>query len=304
VQATIALATLIRDKQPKLFEFLLKMRDKREVAKLVQKAEPFVYTSGKYAGEFEKTTAAVMLTEHPENQGALVYDLRYDPTPFLKMNVEELVAAWRYSKDPEAVRLPVKTLKYNRCPAVAPLGVINDDATWQRLGLTPAVVTRHLNTLQKNQAEFVTKLLEAVARMDAEQAKAQTSLVDNRLTVDARLYDGFVGPRDKQAMRAVRTASPQALNDALANSLKDDRLKSLLPLYKARNYPIALSAEERVEWEGYCRHQLFEDGPSSRLAQYFARLQELAAGKLTRNQEYLLEELQLYGQSLVPSEAD
>jgi exodeoxyribonuclease-1 len=100
VLATIALARLIRDKQPKLFEFLLSMRAKREVAKLVTKSEPFVYTSGKYAGEFEKTTVVITLTEHPENQGALVYDLRQDPTPFLKMSVDDLASAWRYNKDP------------------------------------------------------------------------------------------------------------------------------------------------------------------------------------------------------------
>src|SRR6202042_345135 len=100
---------LVRDKQPKLFEFLLKMRDKREVAKLLQGGEPFTYASGKYPGEFEKTTAAVSLTEHPQGQAALVYDLRHDPAPFLAMSAEQLAEAWKFTRDPEAVRLPVKT---------------------------------------------------------------------------------------------------------------------------------------------------------------------------------------------------
>ena len=304
VQATIALAGLLRDKQPKLFEYLLGIRDKREVAKLVQKRQPFVYTSGKYAAEFEKTTVAVLLTEHPENQAALVYDLRYDPEPFFRMSVDELVSAWRYTKDPGVIRLPVKTLKYNRCPAVAPLGVVNDEVIWQRLGLTVELVTKHLSALGKGQAEFVSKLLQALDRLDAERVKGQTSLVDNRLTVDERLYDGFPSPGDKQTMSAVRAAKPAGLDEQFAANFQDERLKNLLPLYKARNYPTALSAEERADWESFCRQQLFDGGSSSRLAKYFARLQELAAGKLTGNQQYLLEELRLYGQSIMPAELD
>jgi exodeoxyribonuclease-1 len=201
-------------------------------------------------------------------------------------------------------KTPVKTIKYNRCPAIAPLGVINEDVIWQRLGLTLDTINKNLEILQKHRADFVSKLLQAVNKLDAEQAKAQISLVDNRLTVDARLYDGFPSPQDKQTMRAARAAKPEELDGGLADSFKDERLKSLLPLYKARNYPGALSSEERREWEAFCRQQLFDGGQISRLAKYFARLQELAAGKLTGNQEYLLEELQLYGQSLMPAEAD
>jgi exodeoxyribonuclease I len=46
VQALIAVTRLIRDKQPQLYEYLLKIRDKREVQKLVNLdyKQPFVYT--------------------------------------------------------------------------------------------------------------------------------------------------------------------------------------------------------------------------------------------------------------------
>lgn len=305
VMATIAVAKLIQTKQPKLFDFLLTMRDKRAVAKLVTSGEPFVYSSGKYPSEFEKTTVVTMLTEHPETQGAaLVYDLRHDPTTFLKMTVAELLQAWRYTKDLDALRLPVKTLKYNRCPAVAPLGVAADKSTQKRLGLTLEIVSKHLGILRQHKHAFTEKLLKALTQLDAEQTKRQTTLVDNQLTVDSRLYDGFVPAPDKQTMRAVRVALPAELDDSLASTFKDERLKSLVPLYKARNYPATLGAEERLAWDGFCRQQLFEGGQSSRLAKYFKRLEELSAGKLSTNQTYLLEELQLYGQSIMPTELD
>jgi exodeoxyribonuclease-1 len=217
------------------------------------------------------------------------------------MTVDEIVKAWHFTKDPETLRLPVKTLKYNRCPALAPLGVIKDEAAQQRIGLPLATVTRHLKLLKKHQAAFADKVLKAVARLDAERAKTQTSLVDNPLTVDERLYEGFISDQDKQAMRVVRAAKPAELSDLGAN-FRDQRLKNLLPLYKARNYPSSLGDEERAAWEEFCQQQLFEGGSRSRLARYFARLEELEQGRLTANQQYLLEELKLYGQAIVPSD--
>ena len=201
------------------------------------------------------------------------------------------------------MRLPVKTVKYNRCPAVAPLGVIKDVATQERLQLPLTVVKKHLEIVKKHQATFAATVLQAVDRLDAEREKTQVSLVDNQLTVDERLYEGFINDADKSTMRAVRSAQPEELSN-LAGEFKDSRLQSMLPLYKARNYPGALTPEERQTWDAFCRQQLFEGGPDSRLAKYFARLEELSADKLTGEQQYLLEELQLYGQSIMPAEAE
>lgn len=300
VMATIAVAKLIRDKHQELFDFLLSHRDKRSVAKLVESGNPFTYSTGRYPGETLHTSAAVLLTKTTSGD-ALVYDLRHDPTPFLAMSVDELAGAWKFTRDPDAVRLPVKTIKYNHCPAVAP-GFPKDKATQERIKLDPETVTKNLKLLQAGQADFAKKMNEVVVRSDAERAKAQVAMVDDELTVDTRLYDGFFGDQDKLTMRAVRGADPAEL-DNFADKFKDDRLKSLLPLYKARNYPDSLSGEERTAWESFCAHKLFDGGQSSRLAKYFARLAECAALPQYKDKQFLLEELQLYGQSIMPSEA-
>jgi len=302
VYATIAVAKLIKTKQPELFDYLLNVRDKKNVAAVVETGQPFVYTSGRYPSIVWHTSAVVNLVKHPQDGSSLVYDLRHDPTPFLKMTVDELAEAWKYTKDPDALRLPVKILKYNRCPAVAPLGVIKDAKTQERLGLTLETVTKHLNILKQHQVQFADTVLRALKQMDAIREKEQISLVDNPLTVDERLYEGFISPADKQVTRMVRAAKPDELS-SLGTDLRDERLQNLLPLYKARNYPAKLSSEERADWDTFCKLRLFEGGTSSRAAKYFARLQELAAGKLTGQQEYLLEELQLYGQSIMPADA-
>jgi exodeoxyribonuclease-1 len=295
VLATIAVAKLIRDKQPDLFKYLLEARSKKVAAKLVEAGEPFVYTSGKYPIEILHTTAAVLLAKHPQPGCGLVYDLRHDPTPFIKMTVEQLVEAWRYTKEPGAVRLPVKTVKYNRCPAVAPMGVIKTESAQQEIDLPFETITKNFSIFKANQTTLATKVLSALQQLDSER-ELQSEVSP---TADTRLYEKFISDHDKSVSRAIRTAKPADLGQ-LARDLHDDRLQLMLPLYKARNFPKQLSDEERQAWEEHCRLQLFDGETKSQLAQYFARLQEISETKLTDEQEYLLEELQLYGQSIVP----
>ncbi|HWB39582.1 MAG TPA: exodeoxyribonuclease I [Candidatus Saccharimonadales bacterium] len=303
VLATIEVAKLIRSKQPELFDYLLSVRGKKEVAKLVDASQPFVYTSGRYPGEIAHTTVAIKLVANPTSDGALVYDLRHDPAPFLKMSIDELVKAWKFTKDPEVLRLPVKTLKYNRCPAVAPLGVIKDKASQERIGLELETVQKHLEILKGQHAEFTKNILGAVSQMDAAREAEQASLIADVANVDGQLYDGgFVGPADKLVMQKVVSAQPESLSE-LAKGLKDQRLQQLLPLYKARNYPKSLTPDERAAWDEFCHQQLFGGGKDSRAQRYFTRIEELSGGKLTRREQFLLEELRLYGESIVPADA-
>lgn len=299
VEATIAVARLIRNKQERLFEFLLTtMRDKRKVAELANGKQPFVYTSGKYPSEFEKTTVVYTICEHPGRNGgaAFVYDLRHDPAQFKDKTPEQLVELWKWKKDPEAPRLPVKTLMYNRCPAIAPLGVL-DEASQKRLKIDMKQIQQHLKTL-RSMHDLEERLCKAWEIM--ESAREQTSLVNTDQDVDSCIYNGFFEGEDKQKMRVVRVADPAELSN-LDLHFKDQRLTALLPLYKARNYPKQLSSEERQEWENHCRQKLLGGGQHSRMAKYFTRLQEIVAeGKLTGHQEYLLEELRLYAESIMP----
>ncbi len=298
VVATTDLARLLRAKQPKLFSFLLKLRDKKEVKKVVQTNQPFVYTSGKFSSEYEKTTVVLNLFDSTKQNGIVVYDLRYDPEPYLRLSSEELAPMWQhYCKERPCPhpRLPVKNLQFNRCPAVAPLSVFNSDCQ-ERLNLSLKTIEKNKNIL-KNQPKFVEQLKGAIDIMDK---KYQTKLVTEVIEADGRLYDGFVGDSDKSLMAKIHSNNFVEQEIGKFN-FSDERLNQLLPLYKARNFPKSLSTGEREDWEKFRENRLLGGKIPSRAVKYFDRLSQLSTQKnLSDNKRYLLEELQLWGQSILP----
>jgi len=295
VKATIALAQLLRKKQPKLFEYLLDMRDKKKAAALVMEGKPFVYSSGKYSSDYEKTAIVQLIASHPTKQNAYVYDLRYDPAQYKDYTPEQLVEAWRWKKDSTEPRLPVKAIRFNTCPAIAPLSVL-DKKSQERLKINMDEVKTHIQTLT-SMKDWPEKLLKAVEILDEAQ---QASFLSDQTVVDAQLYDGFFDDHDRSLENAFRAASPDELTGFI-DEFHDLRLQALVPLYKARNFPDSLQDDERAAWEKHIQQSLMQGGTSSKLAKYFKRLEQLADDpRLTQNKRYLLEELQLYGQSIMP----
>ncbi len=292
VKASMALARLLKAKQPELFEYLLNIRGKDKVRPLVASAEPLIYTSGRYPAEFEKTTLAVMVAEKPDKSSALMYDLRIDPDEFKDMPAAELLKRWKAWGD-DAPYFPVKELKYNRCPAVAPLSWLDAAAT-ERLQIYKKIIDNHLVKLQKAKG-LGDKLIDALNMM---WPPSQPELVIDEQKVDGQLYDGFISSQDKTKMSVVRAANPDEISD-LNLDFKDDRLTALLPLYKARNFVQSLASDEKEGWDNFRRHKLVDGGDNSLTARFFKQLEELGVTPGTNAEKsYLLEELADYGRSI------
>ena len=289
VTALIAVTKLIKQKQPQLYDYLLKMRDKKVVQQLVNvdDKKPFVYASGRYDKEFAKTTVAFPLTTS-RNGGVVVYDLRYDPTPFVGLNAEELSAkifvSWEERQAEDFVKLPVKELQYNRCPAVAPLGVLEQGDGWQKISLDLKTVQKHQNILLDN-PDFAEKL-----RTIFENKPAFKKLPDP----EVQLYEGFLNDRDRIRVEAVRNADERELAD-FHPEFQDERLAPLLLHYKARNFPRSLSEDDLAQWETWRAQRL-----QAQLPQFMASLQRLAP-TATDEQQFILQELQLWAESTLPA---
>ncbi|MDR2524229.1 MAG: exodeoxyribonuclease I [Candidatus Nomurabacteria bacterium] len=272
VTALIAITKLIHERQLKLYDYLLNMRDKKEVAKLVNLDDPtpFVYASGRYNAEFEKATVALPIAPGSKPGSVLVYNLRFDPDA-VKFD-DKAERPW--------LGLPVKELQYNRCPAVAPLGVL-DKTSQKRLSLSLKTIQGNLDKLQKNRG-VIDKVIDIWrARPDFPPAP----------DVEGRLYDSFTTDSDKPRVKTVRESDADALAD-LHPKFDDERLPELLLRYKARNFPTALSEDEQSTWESYRRTKLERELPG-----YFNRLAQLAAADAD---PFVLEEIQLWVESILP----
>lgn len=292
VEVLIGMARLVRDKQPKLFTYLLEMRNKRSVEKLVnlEHPEPFVYASGRYGGEFDYTTVGFPICAGSKPGSVVIYDLRYDPGVFASLSLEQirerLFGAYETRK--ELGKLPLKELSYNKSPAVAPLGVL-DDAAQKRLKLDLQTVAAHKKTLL-GMTDFGLKVREAFKTREP---------YPQAIDVEGRLYDSFVDAKDKGRMAVIREADTNELAD-FHPTFSDERLPELLLRYKGRQFAESLSDDERVAWETYRNDKL-----RAQLPAFAAELQALAATVVEdESKRYLLEELHLWGESILPADID
>lgn len=289
VDALISVTQLIAEKQPQLLEYLLGVRHKKAVQKLINldDKKPFVYVSGRYDTAWQKATVALPVAPAP-NSNVLVYDLRHDPAPFIAMSEKELAAIvfakWEDRKKDDYIALPVKVLQYNRCPAVAPLGVLEAGDGWQRLGLTQDGVAAHAKLLLQH-PEFAEKL-----RTIFERKRDFAPSHDP----EAQLYDGFLSDQDRLRVETVRNAGERELAD-FHPTFVDERLSPLLLHYKARNYPRTLAEGEMQQWEQWRAERLHKQLPK-----VVASLQRLSSTAGTN--EFMLQEIQLWIESVMPAE--
>lgn len=292
VEALIAVTKLIQEKQPQLYAHLFAVKDKKKVAELVNldNKKPFVYVSGRYDAEFHKATVVFPLTAG-RNGNVIVYDLRYDPTPLINLSVHELAksmfAKWEDRQKEDFVKLPVKELQYNRAPAVAPVGVLEREGGWERIGLDLKTIEKHRDILLSSPAfaENIRSLYEG----RPEFAKDPDP--------EAQLYDGFVPDVDRLRIEKVRNASADVLAD-MHPDFTDERLNALLLHYKARNYPQSLAEDEQTQWEEWRAARI-----KKQLPEFVKSLQKLAATHAgDDSKEYILQELQLWAESIMPFE--
>ena len=271
VEALISVTRLIKEKQPQLYNWLFKLRDKRAVQKLInlKDPQPIVYSCGRYSSEHNKTSVVIPIAP-AKNGNVLVFDLRCNLSERLKD-----------AKEGDKFYPVVKELKYNHCPAVAPISVLDQGDGWNKIGLSREQVALNLAAL-KMHPDFIERM-----REQSENSPEFPPAIDS----ESALYDGFLNQPDRTKCLAVRRATRKELADFHPN-FDDDRLPDLLLHYKARNFENTLSEDEAKKWEEYRMSRI-----KSKQNDYIKAIQELsAAGK----DAYILEELQLWYQSLLP----
>lgn len=299
VRATIALARLIKQKHPKLFEFAFALRKKDRVlhemglpAQQID-ARPFLHVSGMIRPE--RGCIAVMwpLAQHPTNKNEVIcWDLNADPSELATIDADMLRLRMftRAADLPEGVtRLPIKSIHINKSPMVVRnLKTLSLEmaAKWgidMNLCIEHAVKARALPDMSQLWKQVYSKL-EGHGPND----------------VDQDLYNGFIGPADRRRLNQLRELSPQELS-VDRTGFDDVRLQELVFRWRARNWPDSLTEQEQERWQLHCMAVLLDGAGGARtVEQLFAQIDALSETVEDERAEEILGALYDYAEAIVP----
>jgi len=295
VYATIAMAKLIKDKQPKLYDFLYKLRRKKEVLKHVDLKEmtPILHTSGMYGSDHGNTRMVAPIASHPTNNNSLiVFDLAQDPTILLELSAKKLrERLYTPIADlPEGVDRPaLKQLLINKCPVIAPTSTLTGEAS-KRLNIDLMKCQMNRKTLLASRKEIQKKIGEIFAPREFEPVSDP----------DLMIYGGgFFSDKDKRLMDTIHNTDPEELADQTW-SFADKRLPEMLFRFRARNYPDTLNTDEQAQWLEHCRARLIE-GESGHLnfKNFYTEVEQLRTEmELDERKTEILQQVEDFGREL------
>ncbi|MFK5892785.1 MAG: exodeoxyribonuclease I [Pseudomonadota bacterium] len=279
VQATIAIAKLVKTQQPRLYDYCLQLRNKHKVLELldIYNPKPLLHISGMYSGTFGHCAMVLPLMVHPENKnGIIVYDLRYEADDLLTLSADEIkqrLYTPRLELEKQGLqRIALKTIHINKCPALAPLNTLSSEAA-ERLDINIKQQKINCENLIHNH-DLIKKL------NDVYQSNFDNSEVNNKANtndVDKALYSGgFFSPADKDKMELITQADEKTIMQ-LNYHFKDSRLDDLFFRYKCRNFEHLLSSEEKQLWEKYRLKRMTDpnENASIHYADYTNKLNQL-----------------------------
>ena len=299
VRATIALARLIRERQPRLFDFCLGLHKKDKVAAEMglhlepSARQPFLHVSGMFPAERGCIAMVWPLGTHPTNKNEiLVWDCAHHPEQLFGLDAEAIRQRMftRSADLPEGVeRLPVKSIHINKSPMlVANLKTLSPEMA-ARWGIDIPQALLHAQAAAQGPD----------MRLVWEQVYQRPGALDET-DVDEDLYGGFVGNNDKRKLESLRQQSTEQLA-AARPSFEDERLNELFFRYRARNFPASLNALDAARWERHRAARLFDGAGRARtIEQLFSEIDALSETADERAED-ILGALYDYAEQIAPS---
>ncbi|MCU7814365.1 MAG: exodeoxyribonuclease I [Candidatus Thiodiazotropha sp. (ex Rostrolucina anterorostrata)] len=297
VYATIGLARLIKQRQPRLYDHLLMSRNKKVIAERLnlQQQQAVLHVSSMYPAAQGCIAMVMPLLRHPTNpNGIIVYDLGYDPSQLLTLSADEInQRLFTPTADlPEGVqRIPLKTVHINKCPVVVPLNT-----------LTAEAAERWAINVQQGEMYRQQLLTQTEVFNKIEQAH-QKRTFDPISDPDQALYSGgFFSREDRRRMDEIISSDLAALA-GFPLLFDDARLPEMLYRYRARNWPDSLTAEEQERWHEFRHSRLLDPdgGGSITLDDYLTTLDRLEADpQLPVEKQALIPQLLAWAEQIAP----
>ena len=276
--ATIDLARLIQEKQPKLFSYVFGLRRKEALSKYldIHEKRAILHTSGMFTSEKGCTSIVAPIAVDPVNRNCVyAFDLRSDPTPLLELSVEEIRRRVFTSGEE---RILLKGIHVNKCPVVAPLETM-DPVIALKLGLDVKEALRRREILLTD--PHLTQKIFKVFKQEHPRGSDDP---------DLRIYSGgFFRDEDKARFETIHTTSPEKWS-SLSLSFEDHRLPEMLWRMTCRNYPEYLSPQEKKRWKSFCVGRLLSPpyDKASGMGEFEKRLENYRQSKEPGSREKLI----------------
>ena len=297
VWATLGMAKLIKEKQPRLFDYAFNQRGKQAVAEMLntQQRTPCLQVSGMIPAQQHHISPVIPLCRHVKNANSIiVLDLSQDSQYLADLDSDEIArrlftpTSERRENDPP--RPGLRTIQINKCPVLVPLSTLGKTAS-SRFGIDPVVtVERAAATSQWLDASLIERIAVAMNREWPD---------DDLRDVDGTLYTGsFLSQADKQRLQHIRSEEPSAQTLELQSGHFDDkRLDEIIRRYVSRNYPNVLNKHDTLVWQEHCKERLNDtSAPWLSFPEYEALLNDSSVWE--NDQADLRSLLREYGDSL------
>ncbi|MGP1923785.1 MAG: exodeoxyribonuclease I [Arsenophonus sp. NEOnobi-MAG3] len=265
VFSTIEMAKLIKQAQPRMFEYFFQLRNKNKIRQLIDinAMTPLVHVSSMFGAIRANSSLIAPLAWHPENRNAvIVCDLAADISPLLLLDSDTLRQHLYTSKARLAgeLAIPIKLIYINKCPILAPANTLRTEDA-QRIAVDLDVCLNNLAILRQH-----TEVRDKVIQLFS----APQPFLPEETDVDAKLYSRFFSDNDRLTMAIIRQTLPQNLS-SLNFKFDDPRMKQLFFRYRARNYPATLTEQEQLAWLEHRNNRL----TSQKITEYLQTIGQL-----------------------------
>jgi len=282
VNATIAIARLIKEKQPRLFSYALNHRSKEQVKRIVTTpfGSPFLLTATRFTNPNGCSELVLPITPTIDIPNTFIcFDLSKDPMALIS------------AKDDYSSVDGLFSLAVNRCPFVTELRAnFPSDEAFTRLGIDKQKCLRTSELLREH------PLL--IPKLRIAKQKDEFPVVND---TDFAIYSGgFFSDNDKKQFDVIHTTKP---DERLSLSLKfeDVRIQEMLFRQVSRNYPEALTETQKKQWKSFCANRILNPPGNVMINwDFFNRKvdERLSSNETTPQQKLVLSKLKKYGSDL------
>jgi len=272
-RATLDLARLVRTRAPAVWESMRRMSGKQAAGDFVADNELFWFTDMAFGTP--TILAGRIASNHDNPSEVAVFDLAYDPSPYLQMGVDDVRNLLKAS--PRLIRI----VRLNSQPILMPLE------------MPPAAasdVDREVARSRARQIAASPPFAQAVGQAVASRYPDR----EPPRYVEQRIYEGFPSQADTTLMAQFH-AAPWPERPAIVACLTDERLRELGERLIYLEAPETLSADIRDRYDDWKKGRLAAEQTAPWVGLAAAR-QDLEALKAVHFQETgaLLAEIESY----------